>query len=531
MTNYNHYSVSSARVFALPALLSVLVSAACAQSVQHLSKPYLGGMPGAPVVTGIEQTTNQVIVSWDGPSGYYQLFGQTNFGGPWTPIGGRTNAIRRAVVPMTYSNAFFKVSGPAPRYVGAQACAECHRSIHNAEKLTAHAGAFTSPAFAASGGQKNPSCLPCHTVGYGLPTGFTNITKTPNLAGVQCESCHGPGAVHAANPDDPIYRPRVEIASTVCGGCHTSSHHPTYEEWSASGHSVVTEDMNPTNRISSCGRCHSGSARLALIKNDKLPAGDANMPVGCVNCHDPHRVTGNPAQLINPVRSTNDFFLTTSENFQAKYSANTNASICAQCHNHRGANWESTTSPPHHSPQYNMMLGTVGLSHTSTNLPPRSSFSHADMLENQCVTCHMQQEEFSASASANTGHNFGVYTYEACLECHPYPELLTDIVTAEISDTIQLLKTALDEWALTKAPETLRVKYGVRAWEYTTAGSLSGGSGPSTAEQALIPVAIKKARFNLYIAYYDGSFGVHNPSHTARLLDSAEEWIREELNK
>ena len=39
---------------------------------------------------------------------------------------------------------------------------------------------------------------------------------------------------------------------------------------------------------------------------------------------------------------------------------NTNINVCGQCHNDTGASWSNTASPPHSSPQYNMLLGTVG---------------------------------------------------------------------------------------------------------------------------------------------------------------------------
>lgn len=509
-----------------------------AQEVTHLGITQPGGMPGQPIVTGIQRATNGVKVTWDGPAGYYRVFQKTNLSGDqWHAVGG-LNATRHAVLPLGVSNVFFRVAGPAPDYAGSQACAGCHESVHHLEATTAHTHALDT--LKRIGQDKNPACLPCHTVGYGLPTGFISESATPHLAGVQCENCHGPAANHAANELDFAARPRAELAAQVCGGCHTGSHHPTWDEWKSSNHALVTRDMNPANRINNCGRCHSGSARLALLKGQN-PAvavtNDANVAITCAVCHDPHAnhvwtnvLTGTVTtnQLRNPVASTNDYSLGTSDVFATKYNPTIN--ICAQCHNHRGASWSSTAMPPHHSPQYNMLLGTVGeLDGGLTRRPA----THALHIEKQCVGCHMPTEEYQSEAHpASTGHAFKMASYELCRECHVFPELSAQFAMMSVAAQVQQVKAALDLWATTKAPGALRTKYGVRAWEYSTPGDLStGGSGPNSTEQGQIPDPIKKARFNLYLVKYDGSYGVHNPRHAINLLEQARTWIQQALNE
>src|SRR5262249_33864339 len=48
--------------------------------------------------------------------------------------------------------------------------------------------------------QFDPECVVCHNVGFGYDTGYRNEKDTPNLRHVGCESCHGPGSAHAADP-------------------------------------------------------------------------------------------------------------------------------------------------------------------------------------------------------------------------------------------------------------------------------------------------------------------------------------------
>lgn len=544
------------RVKALIALCMVSTLAG-AEEVQHLSITVPGGMPGLPVMTGIERTGNVAKITWDGPSGYYQLYQKTNLTSPAWEQFGSPNLDRTTNITTLRSNSFFRVLGPAPQYAGARACLECHESVHAVEMSTRHAHAFT--ALKAAHQEKNPSCLPCHTVGYGLPTGFVSETATPQLAGVQCENCHGPAGNHAANPGDLTTRPRMDIAGQVCGGCHNGPHNPTFDEWQSSGHFAVVEDMNPPSRINSCGRCHSGTARLAMVSG--VPANvisttltnDANVGITCAVCHDPHanhvwtnQVAGvvYTNQLRQALSSTNDFFLTTATNFSSVYNPNIN--ICAQCHNHRGADWTSSGRPPHHSPQYNMLLGTVGVlpvgvsggpaAHAGTEFLSGAS-GRLLLVTNQCVTCHMQAGAYQPGppeVAAVTGHSFEVRSYGACVDCHGAGANDDSVRTWRefFLDQMQEVKAKLDQWALTKAPDVLRTNYGVRSWEYTVPGDWSsGGPGPTTAQQALIPDNIKKARFNLYLVLYDGSYGLHNGPYSLTLLDAARDWVQLELNQ
>ena len=520
-----------------------------AQNVQHLTITQPGGMPGLPVMEGVKRLTNGVQVTWDGPSGYYQVYQKSNrLNAPWVALGKATNLVRNAVITKLYSNAFFRVSGPTPAYIGAQACAGCHDNIRTTELKTRHARAFTNTTFVVAN----------RTVGYLLPGGFINEAATPQLAGVQCENCHGPAANHAANENDPTVRPRVELAATVCGGCHTGSQHPTYGEWNSSGHAAVVPDAlqamsSSTTNISSCGRCHSGSVRLALIngQNPLTLTNDLDVAVTCAVCHDPHSTSFNPAQLRNPIFSTNNFSLATSDVFTNKYAANTNINLCGQCHNARGAAWTDTSRAPHNSLQYNFLIGSIGElsdgpakfnpgSHTGLPGSAQYSISGTFYLTNQCVSCHMQKD----AAPANThSHTFEVDSHDVCMNCHLFdPGQSVPDISNQVSTVIFLL----NRWAAIKAPAALRTN-GAVIWEYTTPGGLiwqtnSFGfvtgwtqvdqvnfSGPNAAGQALIPNNIKKARFNLYLVINDGSFGVHNSIFGRGLLTAAEFFVEQEL--
>src|SRR5262245_27947797 len=108
---------------------------AMTEEVQRLSITQPGGMPGWPVVTSIERSNNSTKISWDGPSGYYQLYYKTNLAGSTWLKFGSPNLDRTTNVTTLHSNILFRVAGPSPLYTGSKTCLECHPSIHNSEVM------------------------------------------------------------------------------------------------------------------------------------------------------------------------------------------------------------------------------------------------------------------------------------------------------------------------------------------------------------------------------------------------------------
>lgn len=88
-------------------------------------------------------------------------------------------------------------------YIGSEKCQNCHAPEFIKWKGTPHSNAFEAlekQAKRPSLRQFDAECIVCHTIGFGYKTGYQNDEKTPQLKNVGCESCHGPGSGHAADP-------------------------------------------------------------------------------------------------------------------------------------------------------------------------------------------------------------------------------------------------------------------------------------------------------------------------------------------
>ncbi len=98
--------------------------------------------------------------------------------------------------------------------VGPETCKACHAAAYDVWRNGPHARAFEGlPAQS----RKDPRCLSCHSP-----------DADAGLAGVSCESCHGPGRLYAA----PYVMRDAELSRALglqdpgektCVACHTDS--------------------------------------------------------------------------------------------------------------------------------------------------------------------------------------------------------------------------------------------------------------------------------------------------------------------
>jgi PKD repeat protein len=201
----------------------------------------------------------------------------------------------------------------------------------------------------------------------------------------------------------------------------------------------------------------------------------------------------------------------------------------------------SFSRPPHHSPQYNLLVGivqpdyfNVNSSGVATNWIQRHgagvSSSSGNYNTNQCATCHVPSYAVNANTNV-TGHSFEMDTKNCTLSgCHgSVPNYEETMVTT--TNNISRVVNLLNQWAIAKGTNTFgstnATKYGMNGWDFTTTGALAptpntSNAGPSSGDQVKIPDAIKQARFNLYMVLHDGSLGVHNPRYANALTADAE---------
>lgn len=117
-------------------------------------------------------------------------------------------------------------------YGGVSTCAQCHQPIVDIYSKSRHSRAMQTLVDKQK--EQDAYCVSCHSVGSQQKGGFVSIEKSPFLANVQCENCHGARKDHSKNPF-----PSTQMSSTekskknlesrkICMNCHNSQHSPNF---------------------------------------------------------------------------------------------------------------------------------------------------------------------------------------------------------------------------------------------------------------------------------------------------------------
>lgn len=121
-----------------------------------------------------------------------------------------------------------KPAAPAsgePKYVGIEACTNCHEDPKAVWDKTKHASAYAT--LEKQFKEFNLDCVSCHVTGYDRPGGST-VTHVSDLKDVQCEVCHGPGQNHA-KAQGKVKMPIPKPDEKTCLSCHHPPHVHTFD--------------------------------------------------------------------------------------------------------------------------------------------------------------------------------------------------------------------------------------------------------------------------------------------------------------
>jgi DmsE family decaheme c-type cytochrome len=258
----------------------------------------------------------------------------------------------------------------------------------------------------------NYMCADCHS---------TNLRRNYDLASnsykttwseinVSCETCHGPGSLHAeANGDrkSPGFGTirnfatmKPDQANATCLGCHQGGDHFYWKQsaHSRKGVSCVTchsmhspKDASHTKMLKAetttalCITCHKAN-HFALGKSSHMPVGEGGMT--CADCHSPHGTAG-PKQLR--ALTTNELCLTCHADKRGPFLWE-HAPVrenCLNCHDAHGTNNDKALAAKR---PFLCQRCHVGTRHPSTlyDLPDLTGSANNRSLNRSCTNCHSQ---------------------------------------------------------------------------------------------------------------------------------------------
>lgn len=126
-------------------------------------------------------------------------------------------------------------------FVGAESCRDCHAGSYKQWESTKHAHGYdvlvSDPHDPKRNREFDAACVSCHTVGLEYISGYVDKQQTPDLLGIQCESCHGPGSKHVDDPKNEVFLKAVRRTKQFfetspdygCVRCHDEDNDPHFD--------------------------------------------------------------------------------------------------------------------------------------------------------------------------------------------------------------------------------------------------------------------------------------------------------------
>ena len=107
-----------------------------------------------------------------------------------------------------------------PSFVGVDVCETCHKPETAFWRSTRHGQAYRT--LVDKDRQFTLECVGCHVTGYEQPGG-SSVTDVALFKDVQCETCHGPGSLHAKSTSTETIQltPERQLCASQC---HHSPH-------------------------------------------------------------------------------------------------------------------------------------------------------------------------------------------------------------------------------------------------------------------------------------------------------------------
>jgi len=225
--------------------------------------------------------------------------------------------------------------------------------------------------------------------------------------GLQCEACHGPGALHARNKKSEAIntfradsKVGLQARNAVCLTCHEGTSRTGWHAGAHERNNVACTDchklhrpqgdpvMARTTEAGVCLACHKDQA-AGFQKVSSHPVRQGLM--SCSGCHSPHGSTA-PAMLVKATLNQTCFSCHADKRGPLLWEHQPVTEDCSLCHAPHGSVRPAllNKSPPLLCQQCHSPAGHPSVARTSSSLPGGTAGGAIYTIAGSCTNCHVQ---------------------------------------------------------------------------------------------------------------------------------------------